>query len=74
MFERFYRTESATQGAIQGSGLGLAISQAIAHAHGGAITVESETGVGSTFTLAIPLISPDAVSATAAEPTQSSRP
>ena len=74
LFERFYRTESATHGAIQGSGLGLAISQAIAHAHGGAITLESETGVGSTFTLAIPLMSPDAVSATAAESTQSSRP
>jgi len=73
LFERFYRTESATQGAIQGSGLGLAISQAIAHAHGGAITVESETGVGSTFTLAIPLIGPDAVSGPAAEHPQSSR-
>ena len=73
LFERFYRTESATQGAIQGSGLGLAISQAIAHAHGGAITVESETGAGSTFTLAIPLIGPGTVTATAAEHTQSSR-
>jgi signal transduction histidine kinase len=59
LFERFYRTEGATDAAIQGSGLGLAISQAIAHAHGGAITVESEKGMGSTFALTIPLIDTD---------------
>ena len=38
IFERFFRTASATEQAIQGTGLGLAISKAIVQAHGGAIT------------------------------------
>ncbi|HUZ82192.1 MAG TPA: HAMP domain-containing sensor histidine kinase, partial [Gaiellaceae bacterium] len=66
LFQRFYRTEGATQQAIQGSGLGLAISQAIARAHNGAITVTSQAGVGSTFTLEIPLLDSGAASASAA--------
>jgi signal transduction histidine kinase len=55
LFERFYRTTSATEQAIPGIGLGLSISQAIAEAHGGKISVSSLLGVGTTFRFEAPL-------------------
>ncbi|MGH3022132.1 MAG: PAS domain S-box protein [Gaiellaceae bacterium] len=55
LFQRFYRTSTATERAIQGTGLGLAISKAIAEAHDGRITVESEQDVGTTFQVELPL-------------------
>jgi len=54
LFERFYRVESSRNRATGGAGLGLAICQRIAEAHGGLLTVESEEGKGSVFTLTIP--------------------
>jgi signal transduction histidine kinase len=51
IFERFYRAENDGQ---KGTGLGLSIAQWIAEAHGGQITVDSELGKGSTFTLWLP--------------------
>ncbi len=51
----------------EGSGLGLAIAQAIAHAHGGALSVQSAPGSGTTFTLLLPLT--PAAEAPAAGPT-----
>lgn len=53
LFKEFSRLETA--GEAKGVGIGLAISQAIAHALGGGITVESEVGKGSTFTLWLPV-------------------
>ena len=55
LFERFFRTTSATTQAIPGIGLGLSISQAIAEAHGGKIIVSSLLGVGTTFRFEAPL-------------------
>ena len=57
IFERFYRTEAATQRVIPGSGLGLTISQAIVNAHGGTIAVRSDGEHGTTFTVRLPLVS-----------------
>jgi signal transduction histidine kinase len=54
LFERFFRTASASSAAIQGTGLGLAIAQAIVHAHGGTIAVDSTEGVGTTFRIELP--------------------
>ena len=58
LFQRFFRTSTATEQAIQGTGLGLAISKAIVEAHAGRISVTSEEGEGTTFQVTLPLHSP----------------
>lgn len=55
VFEPFYRGETARQEQIRGSGLGLSLVQNTAQAHGGRVTVESEVGKGSAFTIHLPL-------------------
>jgi signal transduction histidine kinase len=58
IFDRFYRAASLNSGEAQSGGLGLAIAQAIAIAQGGAIECESTVGVGSTFTVSLPITQP----------------
>ena len=56
IFEPFYRGREAVSQQIQGSGLGLNLVMRIAEAHGGGVSVTSEPGKGSTFTLALPAV------------------
>jgi PAS domain S-box-containing protein len=60
LFERFYRAQQATEKAIPGIGLGLSICAAIAAGSGGAITVESTEGHGTTFRVTLPLAAVEA--------------
>jgi two-component system, OmpR family, sensor histidine kinase SenX3 len=56
VFERFYRVDQSRASSTGGTGLGLAIVKHVASNHGGSVTVWSEEGLGSTFTLRIPLV------------------
>ncbi|HEX7527049.1 MAG TPA: HAMP domain-containing sensor histidine kinase, partial [Gaiellaceae bacterium] len=55
LFQRFFRSSTATEQAIPGTGLGLVISRAIAEAHGGTIGVVSKPGEGTCFRVELPL-------------------
>jgi signal transduction histidine kinase len=65
LFDRFFRASTGLT--ISGTGLGLPIVKSIAEAHGGTIDVESEVGVGTTFTVELPLQSRSPVEETAEE-------
>ena len=54
IFQRFYRVDRARQSG-GGTGLGLAVVRHIAEVHGGAVSLQSAPGVGSTFSFSVPL-------------------
>ncbi len=58
VFEPFYRSPRSRQAGLAGVGLGLAVAQRIARVLGGAITVQSAAGRGSTFRLRLPTAEP----------------
>lgn len=56
IFERFYRARNANKINVSGMGIGLYVAQEIIAMHHGTIEVSSEEGVGSTFTICLPLL------------------
>jgi PAS domain S-box-containing protein len=54
LFERFHRVKDARSRSVEGTGIGLALVRDLTRLHGGAVAVESEPGVGTTFTVSLP--------------------
>jgi signal transduction histidine kinase len=59
LFEPFHRADNV--GTIPGTGLGLAITKRAVGLHGGTISFESQVGIGTTFTISIPIQTPGEV-------------
>ena len=66
IFDAFEQVDSSLSRGFQGTGLGLSISKRVSEAMGGSLTVASEFGIGSTFTLEIPFERPELIKEKAA--------
>jgi two-component system, OmpR family, sensor histidine kinase SenX3 len=74
IFERFYRVDYARSRANGGTGLGLSIVKHIAAMHGGDVSVWSQVGRGSTFTIRLPAHLPAATPSALPVPESDSEP
>ena len=54
IFERFYRVQGESQTLVEGTGLGLSIVKHIINKHHGDVSVKSEVGIGTSFTISLP--------------------
>ena len=54
LFERFFRSTTASANHVPGTGLGLTIAKAIIESHGGSISFDSTEGKGTTFSVSLP--------------------
>lgn len=54
LFDRFYRVDHSRTQEVEGTGLGLSIVHQVVNLHGGRIEIESEEGIGTTFTVILP--------------------
>jgi signal transduction histidine kinase len=55
IFQKFVRGDAAKRAGIKGTGIGLTMVQQISEAMGGEVRLQSQPGVGSTFTIVLPL-------------------
>lgn len=58
LFKKFYQVDNTYSRSHEGTGLGLALTKDLIELHGGQITLESQEGAGSTFTIFLPLVQP----------------
>ncbi|RBY89660.1 histidine kinase [Blastococcus sp. TF02A-30] len=70
LFERFHRVSGAAARTREGTGIGLALVQELAALHGGTVSVTSEPGRGSTFTVELPYGGPDAEAPATVSPSE----
>src|ERR687890_188161 len=73
LFQRFHRVSGSAARTREGTGIGLALVHELVALHGGSVTVASEPGVGSRFSVTMPFGEPDDDAGPAARPTETAR-